>query len=130
MTPKTKVTAPMDFADLRSVPGFWYLGTPYSKYPSGLDEAFKDAARAAAHLVRGGVRVYSPIAHTHPVAIYGGIDPFDHDVWLPADRPFMDAACGLIVVKMPSWRESYGLKVEIDTFEAAGKPVKEMEWPL
>jgi len=107
---------------------FWYLATPYSKYPGGLDAAFEEAAKTTAKLIRLGMRIYCPIAHTHPVARYGKIDPYDHAIWLPADKPFMDAAAGLIVVKMPSWEESYGISEEIKAFKAAGKPVMFMEW--
>lgn len=106
---------------------FWYLATPYSKYPGGLDEAFKLACRAAADLVRAGVKFYSPIAHTHPVAIHGGIDPYAHDIWLPADEPFMHAACGLIVLMADGWATSYGIGQEMRAFEAAGKPIYFME---
>lgn len=102
---------------------FWYLATPYSKFPGGLDEAFKVACKAAADLIRAGVRVYSPIAHTHPVAIHGGIDPYDHGIWLPADKPFMDLARGLVVLKAESWEKSYGISVEIEEFKKAGKPI-------
>lgn len=115
---------------LRETDGLWYLATPYSKYPRGLEKAFVEACRAAALLVRHGVRVYSPIAHTHPVAIHGGIDPLDHSIWLPADKPFMDAACGLLVVRMTGWAESYGIGEEIKVFEAAGKPIRHMDWPV
>ena len=109
---------------------YWYLATPYSKYPEGIEKAFQHACEAAAHLVREGKLVYCPIAHTHPVAVYGGLDPFDHDIWLPQDRPFMDGAAGLIVVMMPGWAESYGIGEEIKIFRAAGKPVEYMEWPI
>ena len=106
---------------------FWYLGSPYSKYPAGLEAAFREACRNTAVLVRAGIRVYSPIAHTHPVAIHGEIDPFDHSIWLPADQPFMDAACGLIVCRMDGWLDSHGIGEELKTFEAAGKPIVYME---
>lgn len=107
---------------------FFYLATPYSKYPGGIDAAFEEACKATASLIRKGLRVYSPIAHTHPVAKYGGIDPYSHDIWLPADKPFMDAACGLIVCKMSGWQESRGLLHEVEVFTIANKPVLYMEW--
>ena len=66
-------------------------------------------------------------AHTHPVAVYGGIDPYDHSIWIPADKPLMEAAHGLLVCKMKGWEESYGIKVEIEHFEAEGKPVHYLE---
>src|SRR5436309_1862842 len=59
----------------------YYLATPYSKYPRGLTAAFEDAANLAARLLQVGFRVYSPIAHTHPLAVYGKIDPLDHAIW-------------------------------------------------
>lgn len=102
---------------------FWYIATPYSKFPGGITAAFEGAAREAAALVKAGVPVYSPIAHTHPVALYGDIDPLDHDIWLPADAPFMEAAKGLIVCQMEGWEHSYGIGEEIKAFEAAGKPI-------
>jgi hypothetical protein len=102
---------------------FWYLATPYSKYPGGIEAAFIVACKQTALLIGAGVRVYSPIAHTHSVAIHGGLNPHSHSIWLPADKPFMDAACGLIVCKMSSWAESVGIAHEIDVFKKAGKPV-------
>src|SRR3954464_3893738 len=67
-----------------------YLATPYSKYEHGnLELALREAARLAAQLMLSGVRVYSPIAPTHPLAIYGDVDPLDHDIWLPFDEAMM-----------------------------------------
>lgn len=116
---------------LRSIPEgrYWYLASPYSKYPDGLDAAFRHVCRATAHLIKNKVRVYSPIAHTHPVAIHGGVDPLDHNIWLPADEPMMRAAHGLIICKMETWRDSYGIGVEIETFKEMGRPVVYMDHP-
>jgi hypothetical protein len=114
--------------DLRG-PGYWYLASPYSKYPGGIHEAAKEVCRAAAHLVQWGVNVLAPIALTHPIAIYGQLDPLDHKIWMPFDQPLMDGARGLIVCKMESWEDSFGVKEEIRIFTEAGKPVYGMEWP-
>lgn len=54
-----------------------YLGSPYSLYPAGLDQACIDACKIAARLLTKGITVYSPIAHCHEIAIAGGIDPLD-----------------------------------------------------
>jgi hypothetical protein len=106
---------------------FWYLATPYSKYPDGIEAAFRAACEQSALLVKAGIPIFCPIAHTHPVAIQGGIDPFDHEIWLPADEPFMHLACGLIFCKLPSWEISYGMNEERKVFTAAGKPILDME---
>lgn len=103
--------------------GYWYIATPYSKFPGGLDAAFEEACRFMANLIRHKVPCYSPIAHTHPIAKHGGLDPYDHGIWLPADKPMMDAAHGLIVCTMPTWEISYGISEEIKTFLAADKLV-------
>lgn len=102
---------------------YWYLGSPYSKYKAGFAQAHIDICREAARLISLGLPIYSPIAHTHAIAMIGGLDPLDHEIWLPADQPMMDCAFGLIVSKMEGWDKSYGLKYEIDTFYGVGKPI-------
>jgi nucleoside 2-deoxyribosyltransferase len=100
-----------------------YLATPYSKYAGGLDAAFRDAAKLAALLLRAGVKCYSPIAHTHPIAVHGKVDPLDHSIWLPFDEAMMRAADVLLVAEMDGWKESKGVLHEINFFATAGKPV-------
>lgn len=105
-----------------------YLATPYSKYEGGnLELAFRDAAALAAQLMLAGVKVYSPIAHTHPLAIYGNIDPLDHNIWLPFDEAMMKAAHVLIVAHMNGWQESRGIAHEIEYFERANKAIFDLD---
>lgn len=106
---------------------FWYLGTPYSRYPDGIEAAFTLACHQTGLLIHHGVPVFSPIAHTHPVAMLCGMNPFDLAIWLPMDRPMMRAARGLIVVKAVSWEVSQGIAHEIETFQAMDKPVVFMD---
>ena len=108
--------------------GFWYIGTPYSKWKYGLESAFQEAARVAAWLASRGVNVFCPIAHSHPLAICGRLDAKDHEFWLKLDHPFMAAAMGLVVVQMDGWQDSVGLQTEIEYFETADKPIFYMEW--
>jgi nucleoside 2-deoxyribosyltransferase len=103
-----------------------YLATPYSKYPAGIEAAFREASRIAARMLTAGVPVYSPIAHTHPIAEYGNLNPYDHDIWLPFDQAMMDAADACVVADMGGWAESKGIAYEIDYFTSAGKPVHYM----
>ena len=101
---------------------FWFLATPYSKYPHGLDAAFRLAARQRGLLVRAGIPVFSPIVHSHAVAMECGIDPYDHAIWLPAETPMRRAASGIILLRAESWEISFGMKLEYEEFRAAGKP--------
>lgn len=104
-----------------------YLATPYSKYPEGLEIAFRRASALAARLMLRGLKVYSPIAHTHPLAIHGGVNPLDHSIWLPFDEAIMKKADALLVARMKSWERSYGISEEIKFFNAAGKPVHHLD---
>ena len=54
---------------------FWYLATPYVKFPGGLAAAFVAACEQYALLIRAGVPAFCPIAHSHGAAVHGGIDP-------------------------------------------------------
>ena len=105
---------------------FYYLATPYSKYPRGTGAAYIEACQQAALLVQAKIPVFCPIAHSHGVAVLGGVPLDSYDIWLPADAPFMEAACGLIVCEMEGWETSYGISEEIKAFRAAGKPIVHM----
>ena len=60
----------------------WYLASPYSLYAQGTETAFKEACRAAAELIRRGIVVFCPIAHSHVIAEHGHLDALDHRLWL------------------------------------------------
>ena len=119
----------LDLNAIRADGGYLYLATPYSKYPGGIDAAFTEACRAAAWFVRQGIGVYCPIAETHPIARYGGIDPLDHKIWLPADTPLMKGSKALVVCMMEGWETSFGIAEEKAAFAIMSKPVYYMEWP-
>lgn len=100
-----------------------YLATPYSQYPGGIYVAFAEAAELAGRLLKAGICVYSPICHTHPIAIHANLDPLDHDIWLPFDQMMMNVSDVLIVAHMKRWEHSKGIAYEIEYFERAGKPI-------
>lgn len=101
----------------------WYLASPYSKYPTGLEDAFVRACEITADFLRLGVTVYSPIAHTHPVAMHGNIDPYSHDIWLAFDNAMIKACDGLIVACLEGWMHSKGIEYELSAFLAVDKPI-------
>lgn len=113
----------------RPLNGFWYLATPYTKFTHGTEAAFKHACKSAAVLIESGLRVLSPIAHCHPIATHGDIDPLDGPFWQAQLAPMMEAAMGLLVVMMPGWNESAGVAIEIQAFEKMRKPIVWLNWP-
>lgn len=108
--------------DLRGF-GLCYLATPYTKYPAGIENAFQEAAALAGRLLCAGVKVYSPIAHTHPIAHAAALDPLDHGIWLPFDQAMMERADILVIAMMRGWERSFGIQQETRFFTEAGKPI-------
>lgn len=93
-----------------------YLATPYTNYHEGIESAFRDASRICAGLLNSGVEAYSPIAHCHPMAIYGDLDALDRDFWLRYQETMMQRCDVLIVAQMKGWKESIGIQHEIKFF--------------
>jgi hypothetical protein len=106
---------------------FAYLGTPYTKYKDGIEAAFREASKLAARLLQAGIIVYSPIAHTHPIAIHGKLDAHDLSIWLPFDEAIMTRCDVLIVAHMDGWQDSKGIAYEIAFFEKANKPIFDLD---
>jgi hypothetical protein len=98
-----------------------YLATPYSKLD--ITSAWIDACQIAGRLMRAGVHLFSPIAHSHPIAAYSGIDPLNHEFWLPICDVMMSRCDVLIVAHMDGWVGSVGIRHEIEFFEKARKPI-------
>ncbi|OGT54437.1 MAG: hypothetical protein A3E01_03005 [Gammaproteobacteria bacterium RIFCSPHIGHO2_12_FULL_63_22] len=108
---------------MSALQSFAYVATPYTKFAGGIGEAFKLACVATAELIRSGIPAYSPIVQSHPVAIFGGLDPFDHGLWLCMDEPLMQAARALVVVRAEGWEESAGINAELEFFTQANRPI-------
>ena len=70
--------------------------------------------------------IYSPIAHTHPIAVHTGMKLHDYEIWIPLDKMMLDRCDVLIVAHMPSWEISKGIKIEIEYFIEAGKPIYDL----
>ena len=104
-----------------------YLASCYSDPDPEIREyRFAAACKAAAHLMREGLHVFSPIAASHPLTEYGL--PGDWTFWEAQDRFFLDVCDSMIVLKLPGWDISHGVQAEIRIMKAAGKPITYLEW--
>ena len=101
---------------------FYYLASPYSRYPAGLDAAYTDVARLAGRLMALGYHVFSPIAHCHTAGRLEQLPP-THEFWLALDFKFIDRTDALLVAMLPGWDVSDGVTAEIDYARRTGKPV-------
>lgn len=106
----------------------WYLATPYSNYPEGHDAAWKDACLVAGALLNAGVQVFSPIVHWHPIAKMQRL-PTDAVFWKSANDRSQDACAGVIVCELPGWKDSAGMKAEVQRAHAHEQPVIHLPCP-
>jgi hypothetical protein len=106
-----------------------YLACPYSH--SSMDirlQRFEASAHAAAHLIHEGKFVYSPITMTHPIDLVMAAegDTMGSDYWCDFDEAFMSVCSEMIILMIPGWDQSRGIKREAEFFRAHAKPVRYM----
>lgn len=90
-----------------------YLAVPYSHPDPAVREArFHEANRIASQLMRDGHYVFSPISHTHPIALAGGL-PTGWDFWEGYDRAILACCSKLLVVTLDGWKDSRGVQAEM-----------------
>lgn len=90
-----------------------YLASPYS-HADGATMAgrFRAVCDAASRLMRDGHLIFSPIAHSHPIAMRTAL-PTDWTYWQQFDRAIL-AACGeLWVLTLEGWDASQGVQAEV-----------------
>jgi len=106
-----------------------YLAVPYSHPDADVRQTrFEAANRAAAEMMGRGLHVFSPISHTHPIALAGTL-PLGWDYWEGYDRAMLAACSEVVVLTLDGWRESQGVKAEIAIAEERGLPVSYVEQP-
>lgn len=106
-----------------------YLATPYSHPdPTIMEQRFRVANMAAARLMEAGVFVFSPISHTHPIAVAGEL-PKGWDFWKAYDTTVISSCRKLIVLMQDGWKESTGVAAEIRIALELGIPVEPMHVP-
>jgi len=108
-----------------------YLASPYTHRDACVRHARFDAAcRAAADLVHAGQVVFSPIVHGHPLVRFGL--PTDWAFWQRFDTEHLRRYDEVIVLQIDGWRESEGVRREIELAAALGKRVEYFaveDWP-
>ena len=106
-----------------------YLACPYT-HPSADVRIgrFEASAHAAADLIHRGMFVYSPITMTHPIDVVMADEgeTMGSDYWCDFDEAFMSVCSEMVILTIPGWRDSSGIKREIEFFRAAGKPIRFM----
>ena len=103
--------------------GLWYLAQPYTDPDEEvMEQRFIEACRVSACLFRNGVLVFSPIAHTHPIAVHGDL-PKGFEFYERYDKAMIDRCSGVIVLQLPGWKDSVGVAAEIRYAKVRHRPV-------
>jgi hypothetical protein len=101
-----------------------YLACPYSSPdPAVREQRFHAVNRAAARLMEQGDLIFSPISHSHPIAIDGGL-PKDWGFWERYDRAILGCCRTLIVLCLPGWEQSVGVQAEIKIAKELGLDIE------
>lgn len=107
-----------------TVGGLVYLATPYShEQPEVREQRFLVVNRVAADLMRDGMHIYSPISHTHPIAIAGDL-PKGWDFWEQYARVVLASCVMVIVLRQDGWEQSIGVAAELVIAKEMGLPVE------
>ncbi len=103
-----------------------YLASPYSHDDALVRETrFRMVCRVAARLMRHGEQVFSPIAHTHPIAEFGL--PKGWEYWEEFDRWFIERCDEVVVLMIDGWKTSRGVRAEIILAKEFGKLIRYMD---
>ena len=94
-----------------------YLASPYSHPDPGVRNVrFQQVCKASAILMKKGWLVFSPIAHSHPIAREGGL-PGDWAYWEEFDRKFISMSDEMMVLTLDGWENSVGIRAEVKIAE-------------
>ncbi|MCP4923892.1 MAG: DUF1937 family protein, partial [bacterium] len=96
--------------------GYYYLSNPYNGSPEERLERAEAACKATALLLQKGVYTLSPVVHNHQVVKHFPEMTADQRraLIMPYDLELLRASVGMILLKIPGWDQSKGVREEID----------------
>lgn len=104
--------------------GYWYLASPYShEFYDIMDERAKLASHCAAWMVRNDAPCYAPIAFWHHITVEYKM-PTDAANWRNVNMTFLRHAIGVRVLLIDGWKESKGVKEEVEEAKRLNMPVE------
>jgi hypothetical protein len=105
---------------------YFYISNPYNGTEEQKELRAKIAAEVCGKLLKRGVHAWSPIVHNH--AMMKSCDEFTLEqrrtLILDFDFSLLLASKGMIVLKIDGWKESYGVRKEIELCLEKSIPIK------
>lgn len=103
-----------------------YLAAPYTHKDANVRTVrFHSVNHAAAYLIKLGLHVFSPVSHTHPIAVQGDL-PRGWDYWQAFDERMIQACDLLIVLTLDGWQQSIGIRYEIAIARDYNLPIRSL----
>lgn len=104
-----------------------YLACPYSHSEESVRlSRFEIVSNVAGMLLKKGYIVFSPISHSHPIALVNDL-PLGFEFWREFDESFIDWCDELWILTLSGWSASNGIRQEIKYAKQSGKPVRKID---
>lgn len=71
--------------------------------------------------------IFSPIMHNHATALRYGL-PTDAQFWKQYNFQIITACTHVLILRIPGWDRSIGVRMEIDFCKEAGKTLMQAYW--
>ena len=106
-----------------------YLAAPYRHPEKSVRDARLEAvSRVASELTEIDRRVFCPLTYAASL-LENGFDLRDDEWWYDYDLGWLSHCAELVVLMLPGWSESKGVRLEIEAAESWVIPISYMEPP-
>jgi hypothetical protein len=106
--------------------GYWYICSPFTDPdPEVRRRRYEQALQATATLMLRDYCVFSPLSHSIPLTDPRFELPQYHEFWMKQDLAILEASVGVILLQLPGWEQSRGVRAEIEHAKKCGLPVIE-----
>ena len=92
-----------------------------------MEQRYKAAAKYVAMQTKKGVCCFSPIVHSHHMAVEYNF-PKTFEFWADINHKYLDACTEMHVLKMGCWEDSAGIRDEINYATKKGIEIKYVDW--
>lgn len=104
-----------------------YLASPYTHPDQKVRETrFHESCKLAGRLMQKGHKIFSPIAHSHPISLSCGL-PTIWKFWKKHDIEFLKWCTQLWIAQFDGWDKSVGVKKEMEIAKRFNKPIYYVE---
>ena len=110
-------------------PELIYLASPYTHPSSQMKQKrFEIVCSVASLMIKRGMMMFSPIAHSHPICQYGIDLSGEWEFWEKYDKSMLRKCTRMIVLMLEGWKESRGIAAETEYAKSLGMPIDYIDY--